>query len=64
MINVQDKLDTLLTFYTFNIPIKLFKKWKWKVGKFCLALPLSFFANKLTYKIIYSGNTMDNKKHK
>lgn len=30
MINVQDRLDTLVTFYTFNIPIKLFKnenKW-------------------------------------
>lgn len=25
MINVQDRLDTLVTFYTFNIPIKLFK---------------------------------------
>lgn len=34
MINVQDRLDTLVTFYIFKIPIKLFKNENEKWGSF------------------------------
>lgn len=62
MISVQDRLDTPVTFYTFNIPIKLFKNENEKWGSFAWHCFLTFFADKLTYQIIYSRNTMHNKK--